>query len=690
MSTICVFLSACAGGWSLDDIDEEELDDYVFGMPLDNIKVLRKSYNEQNAAFWAEQNKYYDAYISQVLQYLNSAYGIVNMTQTADNAVQIFTELISSENVVLEEETQAIITKLATDFTNNEDYFKYYYDSLRYQITSETPVYAYVPKWKKDDGGVMTYSNDATCPADYSENTTKFYLADGVPQGLTYDTFVNGSAKTLEYYEVTIDTSYGWNWRLNSELGNASAKANTFFGEYVLIENPTKTGTTITNKIVAEDYSFNSGEHEGLYGYYSGTAYEFDGLEFTQTTYTNTLYGTADPKTEDDLQNVFGNETEMQQALTYVVYCIVNNQTPAEITVDDRDKDGTTFNVEGFSSVLEALDTAKEEYKKKATYVGLTESDQTKIVEYILNNVIGSKAIEQSKKSVNGRYDLYYNELVTAVVKYCTALTATGATLYTEEDQEVIDDPSLLGKIKNQSVIGGQYLSSDIKDYEYNTAFINWDAPGFEEFAHLDEYEFQSMLLMPSRDCKIDDIWIDFGYKGDGLGQNDSITIRTYVRNYLGGGQFDIYSKDITVIEDSVDPGEDGTTLMFDIAELKSGQNELYLKSDIIDFDNAINSLFYQKRVAGLRPLSALKDFSKEIVITGKTEARNYYSLVEGEFRDYGVFNYKILEGTPYYDKCYIEVAFEVISATTDNYKFYCGFMAINEFEEYLNDPEWQ
>ena len=81
----------------------------------------------------------------------------------------------------------------------------------------------------------------------------------------------------------------------------------------------------------------------------------------------------------------------------------------------------------------------------------------------------------------------------------------------------------------------------------------------------------------------------------------------------------------------------------------------------------------------GIRPLGS---YSKEIVIGNSTDARNYYSLIEGEYRDYGVFNHNILYGTEYYESSYVEIAFEVISATTSNYKFFCGCSIVNNYTE--------
>ena len=658
LCTMCALLCACSGGFDLDEIDEEDLDDYQMGVVMDNVKILRRSYGEGKASAVATTESYYDKYVKSLFTYFTNVYGIVNR-ETKGGKINIFNELsteisLNTQGLFDDFDTEIIdiVSTLDTDLRepNPDDYFKYYYDAMRYQVVEETAYY--VPKWKIDlGGGVFEYSNAATQPADSVANTQEFTTA---PNGIL--------PSDVTYYMVVADTTKGWNWGLNYELG-ASGEADAFLKAY---PGSTVSGTRITTKVDAADYKYKSGTYNGFYGYYMADDYLTDyGIEFSESAYTNQIYNPL-------------IATGFEQALTYVIYCIVNNQIPNNITVS-KTASGNNFSVEGFSAAggktsLElALASAKQNYVDNASYVGLTKTDQESLVKYILDNVIGRDAVNYSKTiQATSRYDLHYEEMVSAIVAYCTALTPTGETKFTAEDEA--NGLGTEGATKNQTFIGGQYLSSDIVDYAYNTSFVNGDAIGFDEFAHLGQYEYQSMLFMPKEDSKIDEIWLDFGYFGNG-GKGDTITIRTYIRNYKGNGNFDIYTKDIVVSEGIVDVGEDGTTLCFDFTDTDDG----YLKCDAINFDDAINSAYYQARVKGIRPLAP---YSKEIVIGNSTDARNYYSLIEGEYRDYGVFNHNILYGTEYYESSYVEIAFEVISATTNNYKFFCGCSIVNNYTE--------
>ncbi len=701
LCTMCVCLSACVGGWNLGDIGDDDVDDYQFGLSLDNIKVLRKSYDPESAAVKAQQYNFYDAYVQQILQYLNSSYGILNSYYKAGlpaNFDNVFGELYTELEI---SDTNSPIYRLATELEANADYFKYYCDAIRYQVESVEEIYSYQPKYVKVEviAGVpptitYTYSNAETKPEGYVDNETIFEK-DNVPNGLTEEDFINNSEKIVTKYKVTFNTSYGWNWGLNYDLISSKALASV----YNLVEVPDVSKIIngegqITTVFNMEDYKFKfqreiDNKTVGFYGYYNVDNYVPDIDPFNENVYASALYGSIEPVKKligydpvtllpiyenSKYEMQVNNPTDMQSALTYVVYSIVNNNVPATISVEDKGTSGTTLNVEGFDSVGDALEAEKAEYAAKATYVGVTEGDQQKLVEYILKYVIGEEAVNHSKGENNGGlYDLHYEEVVTAIVKYCSELTQTG---YSTSEGGT-----------SSTYIGGQYMSSDIADYEYSSGYVNGDALGFEEFAHLGQYEYQSMMIMPTKAAMVDEIWMDFGYLGNG-GTNDSITIRTYVRNYVGNGVVEEYFKDITVLEGIVDVGEDGTTLVFDFNEMKADKAEKYLKCDVINFNDAINSYFYQARVKGVLNVYADQFLPRDMVIGPDTEARNYYSLVEGDYRDYGVFNYEMLKkadeanGTNYYNSSYIEVAFEVLSATTDNYKFYCGFSLINEYFE--------
>lgn len=672
MCIACICVSSCSGGWSVDEIDPDELDDYSNGINLDNVKVLRRSYGTNKATSVA--TGFYSDYVYNITRYLLDVYGLLNHDTTNNEAVKVdpktvFGDMLSSTNtgnvkreaVEYPTEIENILESLQTDYaklsdadsTNDSEaeYFKYFYDAVRYQVDSVK--YVYLRKASAAPGGYEYATGPKTSEAIESEGWSIFES----------DEMLTG--KYLQYVEIKANTSYGWNWGLNYDLTIGGNNEDAFFKAAGGTFNPSTNNITLSS---ADVFDLNK-----VSSYYSGVGEIFGLSQFNSNVYASQFYITAE------------NPTDFQKALEYAVYCILNKEDPNEVEVT-KAVTGSTFAVQGFNSVDEALENARDKYLANCAYVGITiertkpneKSDKEKIVDYILNNVIGESAVEWSK-SADSKQNLYYEELVEAVVTYCTSLTEIGLrTTYTEFDDEVIAGEYAVGDLKHEAVsIGGQYLSSDIVDYEYNSAMVNGQNEGLEEFSHLGEYEYQSMMLMPGSDSRIDEIWLDFGFLGDGMGTNDSITINVYVRYYQGGGHMQIFEKFITVQEHSVDVGEDGTTLSFDFSELKKNDDEQFLRLDKINFNRAINSDFYNLRRAGvLQPSSSN---SREITLSREGDARNYYKLVQGKYRDYGVFDYSQLSGQAY-DSHYVEIAFEVQNTSCSNYKFLCGISMLTEY----------
>ena len=719
MCFACICLSACSGGIKIDDIDPEEIEDFKFGINLDNVKVLRRSYGSNRAT--AIATGYYSEYVHNVVRYLIDIYGLINnsVQNATDGYINIFQDMLltmddkRSDNVYIKnraerlyadveyeqtikdilEDLQKVFseTESGNDTIGDKDNFKYFYDAVRYQVVDEIIYYTAIWRRLKADG---TYEY-----SDGMEDESEGW--ESVPNGRTTDPI---DGKDAAYTEVIVDTSNGWNWSINYEIDNdddpTTGNANSFILDYNInknyYENYKGTGRAVAGQ---ENQIWNRFITHNVFGnIINGFSYEFvkmyynadaeielfgQSAQFSPALYTSQFYSPVSPM---DQAYDSTNAPYFQKALEYAVYCILNKEEPHEVRVT-KAQTGSTFSVDGYDNVDKALEYARNKYLDTCAYVGITTesddpgkpSDKEKIVDYILNNVIGSAAIEWSE-SDQCKQKMYYRELVDAVVTYCTALTSIGdPSVYTDEDEEVIDGYKNAGDTKHSAVtIGGQYLSSDIVDYEYNTSMVNGQNDGIEEFAHLGEYEYQSMMLMPESDTKIDEIWLDFGYLGDYVGTNDSIEIKTYIRYYQGDGRMRVFEDSITVQERSVDVGEDGTTLMFDFAEILKDEDEQYLRMDKINFNRSVNSEYYKQRKLGvLQPSSS--EFSREITFGPREDARSYYKYIQGKYRDYGVFDYTQLIGKAY-DSHYVEIAFEVVGATCSNYKFLCGMSMLTQY----------
>ena len=156
LAILCFSLVGCAGS----DPDEP---DWETGISLEGVKVLRKplSYSfDENVPENDGTTDFYYTYATDIVAYLFYTYG--NFNTDPDSGGQWFSYLYQKTN-------NAQVGALAQQFETNPDDFVYFYDAIRYQISS-----------------------------------------------------VNQDAETQNYV-VTADTSKGWNWALTANATNYPA-----------------------------------------------------------------------------------------------------------------------------------------------------------------------------------------------------------------------------------------------------------------------------------------------------------------------------------------------------------------------------------------------------------------------------------------------------------------------------------
>lgn len=278
---LVLILVIFSGGCVYGDTPEES------GVDLLGIKVLSRplSYDYNGAVPEGSQN-YYQQYADDILRYLYNVYGVVN--QHADSFPfensNVFADIIKYDEEP-DPEIVALAEAWAADSTagaSASDTFLYFYDAMRYQITS----------------------------------------------------IVQDSA-TGEYL-VRADIGAAWNWSLpyNLPSGDEAYSTNAFLYEYVTdgvyaddgSQKPKSaviTGNTLTNRVDGAEFSF-----DVLNGFY--TTGEFNSFPTTaqnwfnaETYFNKFLYDWEEPE-----QN-----GEFVKALTYAIYSIVLGMRPNEITV---------------------------------------------------------------------------------------------------------------------------------------------------------------------------------------------------------------------------------------------------------------------------------------------------------------------------------------------------------------------
>lgn len=612
---LTMFTTGCF--YTPDGADDDFDIDNDFGISLDGVLVLRKPFSyDWSGAVPEKAKNYYHEYAYDILNYIFNIYGVTNYdTSLVRYTDNIFSEIVRHE-VSPDEDIEALANAYAAASSEagaSADEFIYFYDAMRYQIT---------------DIKTITESVDD---------------------------------ETVTYKQVTADSNAAWNWSLQYNLPSGSSDeeitTNAFVYDYVTggIYDPTPNSKTIvggriTNKIKENDFTFSQ-----VQLFYQGHG---DRLEDRQNQFVSTLYS---QKYLNDWES-----SEFVDALTYAIYSLVLGLTPNDIAITYNATTGRpTLTVDGYTATAEksSVDLALEDritmFNKLGSYVGLTSRDKTRITDYIIENVIGANAYAHNDR-------MKYDAIVEAVVNYCSSLTRIGTTEGKDDDDSFHDDD-----------LDKAFPASEIVFFPYGMFFVDSDPADGDEFHGMPACEYQSIVLMPSQETSISDIWLDFRYDTDNDGDEQYdrtkyIDIKVSFRYYKGDGNDPIVKTvDMRVFDGPADPGEDGTTL---------------------DVELDIPSMFGEPLKIGKfavpEAIDASKAEDRTITLTGMVDARRYYKLLESAngTSGYGVLNQSLMTSA------YIEIAFDVqkqAGDTATNYNFNVGLTNIFEPPTYPNDPEW-
>ena len=434
---------------------------------------------------------------------------------------------------------------------------------------------------------------------------------------------------TKDYVQVTADTNLAWNWVKGfEEFSYDEYLLETYVYSELFYDN----GITI-HPGRQDETQLNLIKNETIIGF---------NYNNTKSYYENVLGA--------PYQQTFAND-DFISTLAYMIYRIVLGlDTDVEVGFNESGE----WVVEGYegkdgkTSAQIALEDIKRIFNSAGSYVGLTQNNKQQIADYILEEVIGQEA------QVYGRQNLFYEDVVNAVVEYCGKLTTVGNA---GEDDEITN-------------VGDTFIASEIIDYPSTSFFISQNEA--DPFEGINSHEYQSMVLMPKNVLNLTDIWLDFKYVAkneDGSIIDDSdlfINITTYIR-WWTGTELRVYSRTIKVYNGVVDPGSSKTTIDFEL-----DSNEVFgeaVKVGKFSCD-AINPSL---NPSGKDELTGF-DYS---ILSGKTMARHYYQVVNSaSYGGYGVLNQeKISSEQP--EMSYLEIAFDVskeVGDFTTNYDFYVGF----------------
>lgn len=491
---------------------------------LYGTKVLYRpesyDYSGNSGGTQEEENDYYGKYAWQILRRLELIYGV------ADN-------LDTTGMLTIDEHDPDDPYDDERYYTFNTDTLPYLYDSIRYQVDKRLTV-------------------------------TKQIAFDGTNWSET-------SELDDQYIALSANLDNAWNWSFDSDIENAEAESydNLTLG---LIT----TGTWYANDNERYFANDNCNIVQGFYYITENTSEEISEEEHIannlnialQEAYANGNFtkNYLETYVGPDVDINYSQYSDFVKALEYVIYCYSLDLTPGQVIVEPvmtTTQEGVTkyYSVKVVEtsngqqielSADQALAQIKEVFEKLGSYVGVAERNKEKIANWILENVIGSAAMQNDDVSVySGATQITYNgttfvatsaDEANAILQelgYSANLTDTQvpkATLSTLDVGREYGDTivNLVDKVCDRVTIGSdddgqievddRYLASEVMEYMGNSFSAGGGDdpfPYFEDFSSpqaamaVKPLEYQSAVFMFKDNVEIGMVSVALQYDAD-------------------------------------------------------------------------------------------------------------------------------------------------------------------------------
>ncbi len=494
-----------------DDWSDEEKDDFLDensgGIEIDAIKVLRRpdDYDFSSSAYYFDEaskefvvnENYYGSFAENIFQALFDVYGVVNASNSAGEKT-IF------ENLLQASPQNNNLSKIDSWFGDGKN------------IGDEG-----------DDG------NEISEEIKYFYDAIRYQIVEENER--VDDKGTPETADDVNLVDVVADADYAWNWLNGFDALNCDEDGvKTYLNSGTDAQSSVINNNEIENTYLKEDFS-----QKNIKTYYENLT---------------------------DFKTTFMNE-DLIDMLEFATYSIVLG-----IDVADGSWESGVWQVDGYpaengyvsddatpdkkSSMDMALESIKKTFDKHGSYVGLTQDDCDEITKYVMNEIIGEKALQNSSVQ-----DLFFEDVVPAVVEFSAVQVVIGGR---------VDDQGNLIEI---TTLKDGIVASEVKDFIGSTFFLSTED---DPFSHIESQEYQSMLIIPSDKVNLTDVWFDFKYdakdeNGHIINEDNlpiegrqSITIYVSIR-YFNGEESKMMTKKIEVINGHVAHDSINTTLEFEL-----------------------------------------------------------------------------------------------------------------------------
>ena len=535
------------------------------------------------------------------------------------------------------------------------------------------------------------------------------------------------------YILVGADTSAGWNWGFGYKT-----KYNETDISAPITRSPEDDTSTDVFKKYDSKIAF-EGNIEQVY-----EEYDYDNEFAKGTVYQNIYLGTGEPTDT-------ANYSDYVVALEYAIYSYALDIEPMEITVSykadatgaENDpyysvKVGDFVSDKESSSAEKALVKIKELFNDTGSFVGLTSRQIAKLKTWILNNVIGSVAMESDelttwegvKEKVDGNGNVTGYDFSAAKQTSNDDLGRNYQTAVGNIVDGVCSEVTI-GNADGEGsgTIEDKYLASEIMEYAGNSFMISGDenfqnVEGEDAKYYIRPQEYQSVALMLKDKTEIDGIYIALKYDADNDGTQEGvwdtskyldIIVELNFFSNATGKLYTIGSQQTRVYdgpfdyshENAPDMYEDmGNVYFYDFfkacPELETDNASLPEEQQFIKYKGKFNEEY--KLVVGdfatdignsclMTDVGLIGKYTgapiisnNPLVIRGTHPARRYYSLLEqaededlgGKTYITGRFNHEKFKGSQGCD--YLEITYKVLKNkgdNTTNYKFYTGISLV-------------
>lgn len=664
-----MFAVGCTGGAGEDDGDDDTNGgDYK---SLDQVKVISRPGDYDFSDAVGENSQYfYNLFSSSIVKNLYEFYAGVNTD-------------LHKANGLGSDQAQKLRDALYANFD--------YSNGLSYK-----------------KGGVSEVSAD---PDTFGSSENDFYYVFDAPRYSIEKIEVkeeNGEKKLV----ITVDTASKWLWSLASDSTNAENK-NIF---QILDENDVD--SSYSNGVYTGNYnSFDDlidriksvqwGKDEILKNVLNdkiGKAY----VDVTKNSENIKIKYNNSPFYEKMVENAeITAKNYFQDAFEYAVYMTVlgyDYKSEADAGYFDFN---ISYGADGFvsdikvlwagqqTSIIDALQNAKELYKKTANFVGITTENRAKLIDFIKDKVLGVNALAKGQYSIVTReYGTAGEVLSTSEVKINKNYDIFAENLVTFACSEAAigtDGESPLS-------LSEPFLASQITDYKGDYFKIDENDEGRDPFAHIDATEYQALILSPNQENigqYFMDLMLAFEYydyeNGDNKGADyaDELVLNVGVRYFdcnANGGDGDYVFNQESQIK--VKYGRFGTFKDAD-GEDDEEANCFYIgycpDEDLKEYyDVALDNTFkFESKFNDneyIKAEAADGEKKSSRLITGTSKTREYFKLNQSSsYGSYGTLNNaKFSKNNGGAEaSSYFEIYFDIVKVKGEakNYNFKVGIM---------------